>query len=139
MKIEAGKFYTTREGRRARIYAIDSGGDFPVHGAIFDDGHWLLPDGWKLSGRYYGEDSESQEDLVSEAPAPHPLDDVKPGTPIWVRDSRDSGWVITLFVRLEKDGTVISTDHFGDPVEGYQLRWDFGVPYVPGEAPPDVD
>ncbi len=138
MNIEAGKFYNTRDGRRARIYAIDSGGDFPVHGAIFDEGHWLLPDGWKLSGRYYSEDAGSQEDLVSEASPPHPLDGVKPGDPIWVRDSHEATWVITLFVRLEKNGTVVSTDHFGDAEEWYPMNWDFGVPYVAGVAPPAV-
>jgi hypothetical protein len=50
MKIEAGKFYETRNGRKARIYAVDAGGDYPIHGAIlFDNGTWaateFTPDG----------------------------------------------------------------------------------------------
>lgn len=35
MKIEAGKFYTLRNGLKARIYALDGKGNYSVHGAIF--------------------------------------------------------------------------------------------------------
>lgn len=43
MKIEAGKFYTTRAGRKARIYVTDAGGTYPVHGAILlEDSTWYV-------------------------------------------------------------------------------------------------
>ncbi len=42
MKIEAGKFYRTRAGRKARIYAIDCGVDWPIHGAVQHDGFWKV-------------------------------------------------------------------------------------------------
>lgn len=41
MEIEVGKFYKTRDGRKARIYAIDGGsGDMP-HGAILSGEYWV--------------------------------------------------------------------------------------------------
>ena len=39
-KIELGKTYRTRNGREVRIYAVDGGGSFPIHGAV------LFPEGW---------------------------------------------------------------------------------------------
>ena len=36
MQIEAGKFYRTRDGRKARIYAVDG----EIHGAILSCGKW---------------------------------------------------------------------------------------------------
>lgn len=35
MKIEVGKLYRTRSGRKVRIYATDGGGETPIHGAIY--------------------------------------------------------------------------------------------------------
>lgn len=39
--IDPKKQYRTRDGREVRIYAVDGGGDQPVHAAIKN------PDGWK--------------------------------------------------------------------------------------------
>lgn len=39
--IDMSKKYRTRDGREARIYAIDGNAEFPVHGAILRG-----PDGW---------------------------------------------------------------------------------------------
>jgi len=39
--IELGKQYVTRDGREVRIYAVDGGGQFPVHGAIREGQEWV--------------------------------------------------------------------------------------------------
>lgn len=49
MKIEAGKYYKTRAGNKARVYATDGHGDFPAHGAVLIDG-WRL-EKWTLDGK----------------------------------------------------------------------------------------
>jgi hypothetical protein len=55
--IELGKQYKTRDGREVRIYAVDGGGRFPVHGAVKpDDGTWRQEE-WTLTGSYNGESS----------------------------------------------------------------------------------
>lgn len=40
MTIELGKQYRTRDGRDVRIYAVDGGGEWPVHGAIKSGDEW---------------------------------------------------------------------------------------------------
>jgi len=35
MKISLAKFYKTRSGRAARIYCVNSGGKFSVHGSVY--------------------------------------------------------------------------------------------------------
>lgn len=53
--IELGKKYKTRDGCEVRIYAMDGGGRFPVHGAAkLDDGTWRQEE-WTLTGSYNGE------------------------------------------------------------------------------------
>jgi hypothetical protein len=55
--IELGKQYRTRDGREVRIYAVDGGGRFPVHGAVkLNDGTWRQEE-WTLTGSYNGESS----------------------------------------------------------------------------------
>ena len=51
--IDKDKQYTTRDGREVRIYATDSGGIFPVHGAFHSPcGKWVSC-GWRDEGVYY--------------------------------------------------------------------------------------
>ena len=38
--IDPKKTYRTRDGREVRIYAVNAGGDKPVHGAIANKGKW---------------------------------------------------------------------------------------------------
>lgn len=40
MKLEVGKFYKTWAGNKARIYAVDCGGQFSIHGAVFLNDIW---------------------------------------------------------------------------------------------------
>lgn len=49
LRIEVGKFYVTRSGDKARIYARDGNGVYSIHGAVLvwsaqewvHDGRWL--------------------------------------------------------------------------------------------------
>ncbi len=53
--IELGKQYRTRDGCDVRIYAVDGGGRFPVHGAVkLNDGTWRQEE-WTPTGSYNGE------------------------------------------------------------------------------------
>lgn len=49
--ISAKKKYRTQDGREVRIYAVESDGDFPVHGAILRDIGWTAS-AWPLNGEY---------------------------------------------------------------------------------------
>lgn len=42
MIIEKDKFYKTRDGRKARIYATDASPINDIHGAIFEGNKWSL-------------------------------------------------------------------------------------------------
>jgi len=66
MKIESGKYYKTRDGRKARIYATDGDGDYPICGAILDDNGWQ-PAIWDSKGRGYAKVMlQSAIDIISE-------------------------------------------------------------------------
>lgn len=41
MTYEVGKEYRTRDGQKARVYATDGRGMFPIHGAIWCGNHWM--------------------------------------------------------------------------------------------------
>jgi hypothetical protein len=49
--IELGKQYRTEDGREVRIYALDAGGQTPVHGAIKRSGLWIVTS-WSKEGRW---------------------------------------------------------------------------------------
>lgn len=68
MKIEVGKFYRTRSGTKARIYATDGSFPFTVHGAVVSDkGDEWDPVAWDDEGHYMPESSNPYLlDLVSE-------------------------------------------------------------------------
>lgn len=75
MLIEVGKFYRTRLGYKARIYATDGaasdtdnqGWITPVHGAIAFESGWKS-ENWGSNGAYYGNkvNPDNKFDLVSE-------------------------------------------------------------------------
>jgi hypothetical protein len=52
-KIELGKQYRTRDGREARVYAVDARGWFPVHAAYCVPGDigWSVGE-WRENGKH---------------------------------------------------------------------------------------
>ena len=62
MKIEAGKFYRTRGGQKVRVYAVDGGGEYPVHAALLVGTVWYVKV-YKSSGHL---DFPDDHDLISE-------------------------------------------------------------------------
>lgn len=83
LEIKPGKEYLTRDGQRARIYAVGAGGDYPVHGAMLEeDGSWSHAE-WTSSGAFRVSGvGTSSCDLVSEYKEP------KPRLALW-RNTRD--------------------------------------------------
>jgi hypothetical protein len=72
MKIEVGKFYKTRSGFKARIYATDGKSDLPIHGAIFEYESWDIAT-WTLTGANLIGGQPFWADLIEEwieSPAP---------------------------------------------------------------------
>lgn len=53
-QIDKSKEYTTRSGKPVRIYATDGGGEYTVHGAVWneDEGLWE-PNSWTAGGRFW--------------------------------------------------------------------------------------
>jgi hypothetical protein len=62
--IELGKKYTTRDGREVRIYAVDGGGRFPVHGSVKNNSctAWT-PNEWTETGSHLGDPEFRISDL----------------------------------------------------------------------------
>lgn len=96
MKIEPGKFYKTRSGRKARIYAVDGDSVRPIHGAIIANGDWILA-GWGMDGNFYDSSNESEYDLISEWTEPLDFDwSVLPPWMNWIaKDSDDNWWAFS--------------------------------------------
>ena len=69
MAIEVGKQYKTRGGRDVRIYAVDGGGGYPVHGSYdHKEGNWQ-PITWTAEGLFHVGDANGNElDLVAVQP-----------------------------------------------------------------------
>lgn len=68
LEIEVGKFYRLRNGLKARIYAVDGGGSYKIHGAVFDASSpklWWI-NIWRASGRQDSQNYEHGQDIVSE-------------------------------------------------------------------------
>lgn len=60
--IDPKKQYRTRDGREVRIYDVNCGGDWPIHGAHYDGGRWSVC-AWKKKGRIF-DDGECSLDLI---------------------------------------------------------------------------
>jgi len=67
MTFEPGKTYRTRDGREARVYAVDGSGPYCIQGALLEKSGWR-PTGWTTAGRYFAWDEESDCDLLPPAP-----------------------------------------------------------------------
>ena len=64
MKIEVGKFYKTRRGSKVRIYTIENGGEYPIHGAVFN-GTWESYS-WNRDGEWVDNLTPAGDDIVAE-------------------------------------------------------------------------
>jgi hypothetical protein len=108
MKIEAGKFYRTRDGSKARIYATDGS---EIHGAVNYCWVWIQV-GWLKLGRYKGR-SDHDFDLVSEWSEPKlrqwTPDEVPLGS--WAR--RDSDGFRGLITAVGEISAAIGLDFYG--------------------------
>lgn len=68
MKIKKTGSYSTRSGLPVRIYAVDGGGLYPVHGAIKVKYSWSH-EGWTESGKYIsGAKFKPPQDLIEIKP-----------------------------------------------------------------------
>ena len=66
MKIEPGKYYRTRDGHKARIYAVDGLKDCPIHGAFLGNNGWRAA-AWDSNGSVYANLAiQATIDIVSE-------------------------------------------------------------------------
>lgn len=63
--ITAGKRYTTRDGREARVYATDGGTQYPVHGAVWNGTEWTMAQ-WTKEGRFGFDERERSRDLTGD-------------------------------------------------------------------------
>ncbi len=63
--IELGKQYQTTDGCEARVYAVDVGGTYSVHGAIKRNGVWVVT-AWSKEGHW--SNGYSINDLVEVKP-----------------------------------------------------------------------
>jgi len=69
MKIEFGKFYKTRNGRKVRIYTLNGRGFYSIHGAVLsDDWGWMI-NKWSPEGLYLTI-GDNDLDIVAEWPDP---------------------------------------------------------------------
>lgn len=66
---EPGKTYRTRDGREARVYAVDGGGSYPIHGAIKHAGYWCAAT-WAADGGDARVGASSNDLLPPTPPAP---------------------------------------------------------------------
>ncbi len=67
MIIDLNKTYKTRDGRPVRIYCVDGGGNYPVHGAYEQNDRWFM-ETWTSKGFYGDSDEEHQLDLIGVGP-----------------------------------------------------------------------
>ena len=91
MKLEVGKFYKTREGNKAVIYAIhtENANGYVALGAVFDAQSNWVPCSWTIDGHYHNSRSALLADLVTEWVDPHPAESWPVDAKIFVWDRGD--------------------------------------------------
>ena len=120
MNFEPGKYYTTRDGRKAIVYAVHEGQPFAVHGAYLNAcGNWR-PESW-TDGGCATLTIITDDDLTG--PWVEPLDLDWDCLPAWAGDN------------IERDGpddwTYLCgiTDEWRDiPLEYQPTNWQPGMP-----------
>jgi hypothetical protein len=110
MNVEMGRDYTTRDGRAVRVYAVDGGGSYPVHGAILSPTRNWVANCWREDGRWLsGDGADGDSDLV-EAPRKfrlerwvniYPTHGIEDGGRLhWSREDADHACVFDARVRI---------------------------------------
>ena len=66
--IDIDKKYRTRNGLEVRIYAVDCGGDYPVHGAVLEDDETWAIFNWTNDGFLFIYEGASGYDLIEYEP-----------------------------------------------------------------------
>lgn len=67
--IELGKKYRTRDGREVRIYAVDGGGEYTIHGALLNSCNEWEQAEWTRDGSYVFDGGGSHHfDLIEVRP-----------------------------------------------------------------------
>ena len=92
MKIEVGKLYRTRNGRKVRIYATDIEGELPIHGAFYcpEDSLWKV-NAWRENG--IDVDYCPDFDIIGVWKEPLDFDpDCLPAWAEWIAMDEDRGW-----------------------------------------------
>lgn len=106
--IEPGKFYRTRDGRKARVYATDGRVLYIIHGAVLTDRGWMSAR-WKKNGRFCWPDDHIF-DLIAHWIDLHEVD--------WSKLPDN----ITC-VTVDKDGDAWAWTCEPDEVGIYHLEW----------------
>lgn len=112
------EFYRTRDGRKARIYALDGGGGYPVHGSILNGNTWLQCS-WDKSGKLYFS-SEEAGDIIGKWQEPLDFDweHCCPPWMNWIARNNDGRWVMFTDkptvdgARWNIPGDFLATDDF---------------------------
>jgi len=64
MLVSMDKKYTTNDGKQVRIYSVDGGGRFPIHGATRKFGEEWVPSSWTPNGKISLSSDSYELDLV---------------------------------------------------------------------------
>lgn len=92
MKIEVGKFYRTRNGRKVRIYDTDVEGELSIHGAYYcpENSLWEV-NAWRENG--IDGDYEPDFDIIGAWMEPLEFDhDCLPAWAEWIAMDEDGEW-----------------------------------------------
>ena len=103
MELEAGKYYRTRNGKKAFVAGINPIKDLNTDPAVGFVGP--VPHSWQIDGRYENYSKQSRHDLVEEwiEPEPVPLgpEDIQPGAAIREKDTPEF-WIMISTVGPER-------------------------------------
>ena len=120
--IDKSKSYKTRSGHDVRIYATDCGGNWPVHGAIFNECRWS-PTLWTADGCMCDDEQTHQSDLLESRPLVHvrwSQPTTRPWTraefpmsaPVWLRSYEGESMAL-LVTRVDASGVCMGTPYQG--------------------------
>lgn len=122
MKIEVGKYYRTRDGRKARIYAVDGREGSNIHGAVLNEIGWITST-WAITGQWVS--AETGRDLISEWIDKPEVDwSAMPKWAEWVAMDADGEWRWFSFREPVVDLT-------SDSWENYQFSGKIPPSYAP--------